>query len=85
MDATKAFNLTIELFKLRPTDIAKNSGIAKSAISDFQHGNRDLRVKTMQKLVSGFPPEAKMYFYSLISIENSESGEEQAPKEAIAA
>jgi hypothetical protein len=84
MDATKAFNLTVKLFELKPSEISLKSGIAKSTISDFSHGNRELRTGTMQKLVSGFPYPAKMYFYALLS---SEPGQEESgtSKEAIAA
>jgi predicted transcriptional regulator len=83
MDAATAFNLTIKLFELKPSEIAHKSGIAPSTISDFRHGNRDLRIKTMQKLVSEFPPQAKMYFYSLISADESSDGG-SVVKEAIA-
>jgi transcriptional regulator with XRE-family HTH domain len=84
MDATKAFNLTIELFKLKPSEISQKTGIAKSTISDFSHGNRELRTGTMQRLVSGFPYPAKMYFYALLSAEPGQE-ETEASKEAIAA
>ena len=72
MDAATAFNLTIELFKLKPSEISQKTGIAASTISDFRHGNRDLRTSTMQKLVSEFPPQAKMYFYSMLSADSDE-------------
>lgn len=74
MDAAEAFNLTVKAFDLKPVELAKVSGIALSTISDFRHGNRDLRVSSMQKLASGFPPHARMYFYSLLSEQPKSEG-----------
>jgi transcriptional regulator with XRE-family HTH domain len=79
MDAATAFNLTIELFKLKPSEIAQKSGIAASTISDFRHGNRDIRTSTLQTLVSEFPQEARTYFYWVLSQAGS------PPKELTAA
>lgn len=71
MEASEAFNLTVSTFDIRPSDLAKATGIAESTISSFRHGNRDLRISSMQKLAAAFPISAKMYFYSLLSSENS--------------
>jgi transcriptional regulator with XRE-family HTH domain len=71
MEASEAFNLTLSTFDIKPSDLAKGTGIAESTISSFRHGNRDLRISSLQKLAAAFPIPAKMYFYSLLSSDGS--------------
>jgi len=62
------FNETIELFNLKASDLASESGVGTNQVSRFRNGKTDLQTASLEKLIDAMPKNAKAYFYSRLMV-----------------
>lgn len=65
MDPRQAFDLTIKFFKLKASDIARESGIDIHEISKYRNRRKDVLSVRLIQLVGALPLNAQIYFWSL--------------------
>ncbi len=72
MSPNEAFDFVLREYKLNADDIARESGIHKSAISKFRNGKHEMNSGNLQKLVKALPPQARTHFNMLFSFDNGD-------------
>jgi len=65
MEIHIALHETLRTFKpkLSASEIADRANVSPAAISEFRHGDRDLQVRTLQRIINVLPEEMKQYFF----------------------
>lgn len=71
-DPRDALDLTIRLYGLKATDLAKAVGIDKSSLSRYRHKEQDIQGLTAFAILAALPSDAREFFYKLITEENVE-------------
>lgn len=72
MRFSEAFQETMFRFKLKGTDLAEQSGLTPTQISDFRHG-KNLRIDSVEKLLDAMPKDARLYMLGLVANEDTDS------------
>ena len=78
MTPNEAFNFVLNEYRVSAEEIARISGIDKSAISKFRNGKHSMNSDNLQKVVQALPIQAKAHFNMLFSFgdEISKAAEE---------
>jgi predicted transcriptional regulator len=63
MDMRQAFNLTLDVMKIKASEIARSSGVAESDISKFRNGHTDCGYQKVQRMIEVLSPAAQDYFW----------------------
>ena len=66
MEIHIALHETLRTFKpkLSASEIAIRANVSPAAISEFRHGERDLQVRTLQRIINALPEDIKQHFFS---------------------
>ncbi len=72
MRFSEAFQETMFRFKLKGTDLAEQSGLTPTQISDFRHG-KNLRIDSVEKLLDAMPKDARIYMLRLVATKETDS------------
>lgn len=66
MEIHTALHETLRTFKpkLSASEIAIRANVSPAAISEFRHGERDLQVRTLQRIINALPEDIKQHFFS---------------------
>ena len=83
MSPNEAFDFVLKEYKLNADDIARESGIHKSAISKFRNGKHEMNSGNLQKLVQALPPEARTHFNMLFSFKNTNKVAKKSNKSKV--
>ena len=67
MTPNEAFDFVLNEYKVSAEEIARISGIDKSAISKFRNGKHSMNSDNLQKVVQALPIQAKAHFNMLFS------------------
>ena len=70
MTPNEAFNFVLNEYRVSAEEIARISGIDKSAISKFRNGKHSMNSDNLQKVVQALPIQAKAHFNMLFSFSN---------------
>ncbi len=71
MRFSEAFQETMFRFKLKGTDLAEQSGLTPTQISDFRNG-KNLRIDSVEKLLDAMPRDARLYMLQLVANEDTD-------------
>ena len=65
MEIHIALHETLRVFKpkLSASEVADRANVSPAAISEFRHGERDLQVRTLQRIIDALPEDMKRYFF----------------------
>jgi transcriptional regulator with XRE-family HTH domain len=61
MKFVDAFNLTLEKFDITARELSTRSGVTDATISKFRRGNRELKLESIEKILTALPDDA--YYY----------------------
>lgn len=75
MTPNEAFDYVLNLYKVSAEEVARISGINKSAISKFRNGKHQMNSDNLQKIVQALPPDARSHFTMLFSFSNNKIAE----------
>ena len=66
MEIHIALHETLRTFKpkLSASEVASRANVSPAAISEFRHGERDLQVRTLQRIINALPEDIKLHFFS---------------------
>lgn len=65
MDPRDALDLTIRIYKLKASDLARDSNLSPEVISRYRHKKQDLQAENLFKVIKVMPEEARHYFIDL--------------------
>ena len=71
MNLSEAFDKSLRKFKITARWLSEKSGVSEKMISLFRNSRQRIYTDSLEKLIDAFPPEARLYFFSLLSEENS--------------
>ncbi|MDJ0903728.1 MAG: helix-turn-helix transcriptional regulator [Xenococcus sp. MO_188.B8] len=77
MTPNEAFDYVLNEYKVSADEIARISGINKSAISKFRNGKHQMNSGNLQKVVQALPPDARSHFTMLFSFSNLKVAEKK--------
>ena len=65
MEIYIALHETLRTFKpkLSASEVAYRANVSPAAISEFRHGERDLQVRTLQRIINVLPEDMKQHFF----------------------
>lgn len=66
MRFSDAFRETLHRFDLKASDVAMQSGLTRSRLSQFRNGT-NIRIDTLEKILDALPAEARMYMLKLVA------------------
>jgi transcriptional regulator with XRE-family HTH domain len=75
MTPNEAFDYVLNEYQVSADEIARISGLHKSAISKFRNGKHQMNSDNLQKLVQALPPEARSHFTMLFSFSSTKVAE----------
>lgn len=65
-------------FNIKATDLAEQSGISASRLSQFK-GGQNVRIDTLDKILEALPPEARRFFLDHVA-KSYEADSQSTPK-----
>ena len=71
-DPRDALDLTIRLYRLKATDLAKSVGMDKSSLSRYRHKEQDVQGLTAFAIMAALPEDAREFFCKLITGQETE-------------
>ncbi|NJM98067.1 MAG: helix-turn-helix transcriptional regulator [Phormidesmis sp. RL_2_1] len=65
MEIHIALHETLRTFKpkLSASEVANRANVSPAAISQFRHGERDLNVRSLQRIINALPEDMKQHFF----------------------
>jgi len=65
MEIHVALHETLRTFKpkLNASEVASRANVSPAAISQFRHGDRDLNVRSLQRIINALPEDMKQHFF----------------------
>ena len=73
MTPNEAFDFVLNQYEVSAEEIARISGIDKSAISKFRNSKHRMNSDNLQKVVRALPFQARAHFNMLFSFEDEKS------------
>ena len=71
MNLSEAFDKSLRKFKITAKWLSEKSGVSEKMISLFRNSRQRIYTDSLEKLINALPSEARLYFFSLLSGENS--------------
>lgn len=70
MSPNEAFDYVLNEYHVNADELARLSGIHKSAISKFRNGKHEMKSGNFQKLIRALPAQAKAHYCMLFSFDD---------------